>query len=102
MVNMIMTNLIEITGKAFTEQEACLLNSEEDIDNENTLNQTASMLYEAFPHSWTNMQEALEKVYECSSNGRISIVSKNYNISTRTLRYYDNKTYPLFSASKIK
>lgn len=46
-----------------------------NIENERMLNQTASILYEAFPHSWTNMKEALEEVHECSTDGRISRVS---------------------------
>ncbi|MDF2804919.1 MAG: Aminoglycoside N(6)-acetyltransferase [Anaerocolumna sp.] len=46
-----------------------------NIENESMLNQTATILYEAFPHSWTNMQEALEEVHECSSNDRISRVT---------------------------
>lgn len=46
-----------------------------DIKNERMLNQAASILYEAFPHSWTNIEDALEEVHECSSNGRICRVA---------------------------
>ena len=46
-----------------------------DVTNKSMLNQTASILYEAFPHSWTSMEEALEEVHECSSEGRISRVA---------------------------
>lgn len=43
-----------------------------DVTNKTMLNQTASILYEAFPHSGSSMEEALEKVHECSNQGRIS------------------------------
>lgn len=46
-----------------------------DIKKERIVNQTASILYEAFSHSWTSMEEALEEVHECSSQGRISRVA---------------------------
>ena len=46
-----------------------------NIENEIMVCQTASILYEAFPHSWTNMEEAIEEVHECSSDDRISRVA---------------------------
>lgn len=46
-----------------------------DIENESMINQTAAILLEAFPHSWTTVKEALEEVHECSSEGRISRVA---------------------------
>lgn len=48
-----------------------------DIKNEDMISQTASILFEAFSDSWTNIQEALEEVHECSSTDRISRVAVN-------------------------
>lgn len=45
------------------------------IENVSIANQTASILYEAFPYSWTNMKEAIEEVHKCTSDGRISRVA---------------------------
>ena len=45
------------------------------IENYNMLNQTASMLFEAFPHSWTDMNQALQEVHEYSCDDRISRVA---------------------------
>jgi aminoglycoside 6'-N-acetyltransferase I len=33
------------------------------------------ILYEAFPHSWTNIDGALEEVHESTNDGRISRVA---------------------------
>lgn len=52
-----------------------------NVENESMINQTASILLEAFPHSWTNIKEALEEVHECSSDGRISRVAVDDEIN---------------------
>lgn len=46
-----------------------------DIENESMINQTASILFEAFPQSWTDMKEALVEVHECMEGDRISRIA---------------------------
>jgi hypothetical protein len=46
-----------------------------NIENENMINQTATILYEVFPHNLINIQEAIDEVHDCTGNCRISRVA---------------------------
>jgi len=46
-----------------------------DIENKSMINQTASLLLEAFPHCWINMKQAHEEVLECLGDGKINRIA---------------------------
>jgi aminoglycoside 6'-N-acetyltransferase I len=50
-----------------------------ESSNERMVNEAAAILFEAFPHSWTDMDEALEEVHECLESGRITRVAIDNN-----------------------
>lgn len=45
------------------------------IENERMVKEAATMLYEAFPHSWTDMEQAVAEVQDCLVDGRITRVA---------------------------
>jgi len=48
-------------------------------NNEKMVSEVASILFEAFPNSWTNLDESLDEVNECLQNGRITRVAIDDN-----------------------
>ena len=48
-------------------------------NNERMKSEVASILFEAFPHAWKDVNEALDEVHECLENSRITRVAIDDN-----------------------